>query len=108
MNLRLTLLVHAGEQSGVARVVPDGIEQWVHADQCHVEAAFVDCALERFEGMVEITNTKIINADLVRRAGIGWSGEESVVARAPVGLPSVLLVHAKKIGGVELWLVCLE
>ena len=31
-------------------------------------------------------------------------GEQSAGAGAPVGLPSVLLIHAKKSVGVELWL----
>ena len=100
------LLMHACQESGVAGVVADGVEQRVHPDECHVEAVAVERVLERVEGMVEFIDAKIIDADLVSGAGAGrGGGEESAGARAPIGLPSVLSVHVKKSGTVELWLV---
>lgn len=82
----------------------DGVKERVHANECHVEAVAVDRVLERFEGMVEIIDAKIIYADLISGAGAGCGGVESAGVCAPIGLPSVLPVHAKKSGAVELWL----
>jgi hypothetical protein len=48
----------------------DGVEEWVHADECHVEAVAVERVLERVEGMVEFVNAKIINANLESGAGV--------------------------------------
>ena len=76
------LLMHAFQESGLAGVVADGVKERVHADECHAEAVVADGLLERFEGMVEIMNTKIANPDLVNRAGMGWSREESAGVRA--------------------------
>ena len=48
LNLQgeIRLLVHAPQKSSVAGVVPDGIEQRVHADESHVEAVPVERVLE--------------------------------------------------------------
>ena len=102
------LLMHPCQERGVAGVVADRIEQWIHADKCHVEAVAVERALKRFERMVEIANSKIIDADLVSRARAGWGSEESAGARAPIGLPPVLLIHAKKSSDIDLWLVFVQ
>jgi hypothetical protein len=50
------LLMHACQEIGVAGVVADGVEEWVHADECHVEAVAVERVLERVEGMVEFVD----------------------------------------------------
>ena len=60
--------MNACQESGVTGVVADGVEEWVHADECHGEAVAVERVLERVEGMVEFVNAKIIDADLVSRA----------------------------------------
>ena len=64
----------------------------------------VDGVLERFEGVVAIVDAKIIYADLISGARVAGVGEEGVAARAPIGLPSMLLVGFKKSASVELWL----
>ena len=63
--------MHAPQESGVAGVVADGVEQWVHADESHVEAVAVERVLERVERMVEFVDAKIVDADLVSGAGSG-------------------------------------
>jgi len=63
--------MHACQESGVAGVVADGVEEWVHADECHVEAVVVERVLEGVEGMIEFVDAKIIDADLVNDAGVG-------------------------------------
>lgn len=60
--------MHACQERGVPGVVADGVEERVHADQCHVEAAAVQRVLKRVEGMVQFVDAKIIDADLVRGA----------------------------------------
>src|ERR1700722_20447002 len=62
------LLMHACKESGVAGVVADGVEEWVHADERHIETVTVERVLERVEGMIEFVDAKIIDADLVGRA----------------------------------------
>jgi hypothetical protein len=66
----IRLLIHPCQESRVAGVVADGVEEWIHADECHVEAVAVDGVLERLEGMVEFVDAKIIDADLVSGAGV--------------------------------------
>lgn len=63
--------MHACQESGVAGVVADGIEEWIHADECHVIAAAVKRVLEGAEGMVEVVDAKIIDANVVSGAGVG-------------------------------------
>jgi hypothetical protein len=103
-NIRggVRLLMHAFQESGVAGIVADGVEERIHADECHAEAVVVDRVLERFEGMVKIMNAKIVDPELVTRAGVGWGCEERTDLRAPIGLPSVLLIFGKQSSGVEL------
>jgi hypothetical protein len=36
------LLVHTPEKRGIAGVVANGVEKWVHTDECHVEAVAVE------------------------------------------------------------------
>jgi hypothetical protein len=83
----------------------DGVEKWVHAEECHVEAVAVERVLERVEGMVEFVDAKIIGAYFVSGTGAGWNCEQSAGPHAPIGPPSVLPIHAKKSGGVEPWLL---
>ena len=73
----IRLLMHAFQESGIAGVVADGVEQRVHAEECHGEAVAVERVLERVEGMVEFVDAKIIDADFVSGAGVGCGGEES-------------------------------
>ena len=63
------LLMHACQESGVAGVLADRVEQWVYADERHVEAVAVERVLERVERMVEFVDAKIVDADLVSGAG---------------------------------------
>ncbi len=76
-------MVHACQESGVAGILANRVEYRVHADECHAEAVAVDRVLERIEGMVEIIDAKIINADLIIDAGAGprWSERARVRAR---------------------------
>ena len=92
--------MHAFQESGVAGVVADGVEERVYADECHVQSVVVERVLEGIEGMVEVVDSKIIDADLVRGAGVDRCGEESECAGAPIGLPSMFLIHGNKSGDV--------
>jgi hypothetical protein len=65
------LLMHALEESGVTGVAADGVEEWVHADESHVEAVVIERMLEGVEGVLEFVDAKIIDADLVSDAGVG-------------------------------------
>ena len=59
------------QESGEATVVTDGIEERVHPDECHGEAMAVERVLDGVEGMIEVVDAKIIDADLVSGAGAG-------------------------------------
>ena len=65
------LLMHAREQSGVAGILADGVQEWIHSDESHREAVVIERALERGEGVVELLEAKIVNANLVIVAGLG-------------------------------------
>lgn len=67
----IRLSMHACQESGIAGVLADGVEEWVHADECHVEAMTVESVLERVKGMIEIVGSKIIDADLISGARVG-------------------------------------
>jgi hypothetical protein len=56
------LLMNACQESGVAGIVADGVEKWVRADKCHVDAVAVERVLKRLEGMVEFVDAKIVDA----------------------------------------------
>ena len=102
------LLMDEGQERGVAGVLAHGVEERINADECHAETVAVDRVLERVESMVEFIDAKIIDADLVSRAGTVRRVEEHTGAHAPVGLPSVLLIYAKKSGGIEPWLIFVQ
>lgn len=78
----LRLLMHLCQERGVTGVAADRIERWTYADTCHVEAVSAERPLERIERVVEIANSKIVDADLVLRARSGTGGEESGSTRA--------------------------
>jgi hypothetical protein len=61
-------LVDATEESDVARVMADRVENGVNTHECHVEAVPVECVVEGVECVVEFVDAKIVRADLVSRA----------------------------------------
>ena len=71
LQVAVLLLMHAYQESGVAGIVTDGVEEWVYADECHVEAVVVERVLEGVKGMIEVVDAKIIDANFVSGAGVG-------------------------------------
>jgi hypothetical protein len=45
--------MHPFQECGIARVMADGVEERVHADERHVEAVAVERLIEGIEGTVE-------------------------------------------------------
>jgi hypothetical protein len=59
------LLVHTVQESGVAGILAYRIKERVYANQRHIQTVVIESALERVEGIVEIVDAKIIDADLI-------------------------------------------
>lgn len=73
---RARLRVKAGEESGVAWVAADRVEDRVHAEKRHGVAVLVERAVEGDKGLVETVGAEVVQGKLILSAGLRRSREQ--------------------------------